>query len=154
MREIFEKVFAEYVNATSEQFTQHELANFVRGSAPKIVKSVLANRFDELLVKGSCGQSRWADIPWISILDPLVTTSTLKGYYIVYLFSSDMSICYLCLGQGVTAVEEEFGAKQGVGNTCCPAQSVRLNPAHPHVRREHLRINVDAIAYRGSSPRA
>lgn len=37
---------------------------------------------------------------------------TTRGYYIVYLFSSDLSSIYLTLGQGVTAIKEEFGTKK------------------------------------------
>ena len=44
-------------------------------------------------------------------LDELVTTTTLEGYYVVYLFAADMSWVYLCLGQGVTAVKQEFGRR-------------------------------------------
>jgi len=112
MINIFERIFSEYVDASGEPFTQHALANYIRKTAPESMQKSIGESASNLLVKGSCGQSQWADIPWIALLDPLVTSSTLKGYYIVYLFASDMSRCYLCLGQGVTAVEEEFGSKQ------------------------------------------
>ena len=42
---------------------------------------------------------------------PEVTTSATRGYYVVYLFDTDMSTLNLCLGQGVTAIRDEFGAK-------------------------------------------
>ena len=41
----------------------------------------------------------------------MVTTSATKGYYIVYLFSADMTRLYLSLNQGTTVVREEFGAR-------------------------------------------
>lgn len=46
-------------------------------------------------VKFSVGQSNWALVPWISFFDKKITTKATKGYYIVYLFKSDMSGVYL-----------------------------------------------------------
>ena len=36
-----------------------------------------------------------------------ITTSTQRGYYIVYLFSEDMERLYLTIGQGVTETTKE-----------------------------------------------
>ena len=36
-----------------------------------------------------------------------ITTSTQRGYYIVYLFSEDMERLYLTLAQGVTETAKE-----------------------------------------------
>ena len=36
-----------------------------------------------------------------------ITTSTQRGYYIVYLFSEDMQRLYLTIGQGVTETSKE-----------------------------------------------
>ena len=36
-----------------------------------------------------------------------ITTSTQRGYYIVYLFSEDMERLYLTLAQGVTETTKE-----------------------------------------------
>ena len=47
-------------------------------------------------------------MPWIAVFDPTVTTSATRGFYVVYLFASDMSAVYLSLIQGTTVVREEF----------------------------------------------
>jgi hypothetical protein len=45
-------------------------------------------------------------IPWISILNPELTTTTKAGLYIVYLYSADMKKLFLSMNQGYTRHEE------------------------------------------------
>jgi len=45
-------------------------------------------------------------IPWISILNPELTTTTQAGLYIVYLYSADMKKLFLSMNQGYTRHEE------------------------------------------------
>jgi hypothetical protein len=42
------------------------------------------------------------EIPWISILNPELTTTTKAGLYIVYLYSADLKSLYLSMNQGYT----------------------------------------------------
>ena len=109
LREGLEKIASQYVEASKESFKNHPLAKFVRTEFKRELVAVLHLEDSNIQVKGSVGQSVWADVPWIALTDTLVTDSILRGYYIVYLFSTDMRRVYLCLGQGVTAVKEEFG---------------------------------------------
>jgi 5-methylcytosine-specific restriction protein A len=60
---------------------------------------------------GSPGKGNWAHVPWVSVFDPVVTTSATRGYYVVYLVSADCRRIYLSLNQGTTAIREEFGAR-------------------------------------------
>lgn len=48
-------------------------------------------------------------IPWISILNPELTTTTQAGLYIVYLYSADMGKLFLSMNQGYTRHEEVAG---------------------------------------------
>ncbi len=61
---------------------------------------------EPLVVKASFGQGNWAQVPWLSIMDSRLTTSTRKEVYVVYLFRADMSGVYLTLAQGVTELIE------------------------------------------------
>lgn len=45
-------------------------------------------------------------IPWISILNPELTTTTQAGLYVVYLYSADMKKLFLSMNQGYTRHEE------------------------------------------------
>ena len=51
-------------------------------------------------------------IPWISILNPELTTTTQAGLYIVYLYSADMRKLFLSMNQGYTR-HSEVAAKSG-----------------------------------------
>lgn len=64
-------------------------------------------------IQGSIGQGNPAEIPWICVFDLDITSSAQEGFYIVYLFKSDMSGVYLSLNQGWTQYERQFGLKNG-----------------------------------------
>lgn len=108
IRDALQTVTKMYADARAEPFADHPLADYLRHEAPnEIEKAIKANN---LICKGSAGQSQWADVPWIGIFDPIVTTSATRGYYLVYLFSADMERVYFGLGQGTTSIRQEFGA--------------------------------------------
>ena len=64
------------------------------------------------IVNGSVGKGLATKTPWVAILDKEITTSTRKGVYIVFLFSSDYKHVYLTLNQGTT-VPGQFGPRLG-----------------------------------------
>ncbi len=92
----------------SEAFSDHPMAQFLRKAAPKALAKALGS--DQLRIKGSAGQSRWAEVPWIAVFDPTVSTGATNGQYVVYLFTANFQKVYLTLGQGTTMVRQEFGA--------------------------------------------
>ncbi|MCC2954682.1 DUF3578 domain-containing protein [Massilia sp. IC2-477] len=59
-------------------------------------------------VKGSIGNGNIARVPWVGIFRKEVTENAENGYYVVLLFSEDMSKCFLSLNQGITAVEKRY----------------------------------------------
>jgi len=59
-------------------------------------------------VKGSIGNGNIARVPWVSIFRTSITKNAENGYYIVLLFSEDMSSCFLSLNQGITAVQKMY----------------------------------------------
>jgi 5-methylcytosine-specific restriction protein A len=65
----------------------------------------LAHQFK---VKGSIGNGYMARVPWVGIFKKDITQNAENGYYIVLLFSENMSCCYLSLNQGITAVEQLY----------------------------------------------
>ena len=106
IREALVHVASRYLAAINEPFKDHPLANYLRDFVPPAITEALGSNY--YLCKGSPGQGNWADVPWIGIFDPTVTTSATRGYYVVYLFSADMQNISLALGQGTTIVREEF----------------------------------------------
>lgn len=110
MREAFQRIAAEFLQARQEPLARHPLAQFIRGDARDQVRASLAADYQSLLVTGSPGAGNWATVPWIAVFDPAVTDSATRGYYLVYLFSADMQRVYLSLNQGTTEAYAEFGA--------------------------------------------
>jgi 5-methylcytosine-specific restriction protein A len=111
LRETLQKILTDYPAAEREAFKGHALAAFIRDEADQEVKSGLGELGAGLFVEGSPGQGNWAAVPWVSIFDPVVTSSATRGYYVVYLFHASKPEVYLSLNQGTTAVREEFGVR-------------------------------------------
>lgn len=76
---------------------------------PNAVKLALGSTAALFRVKGSAGQSKWSETPWVSVLDENITTSVQEGFYVVYLLSKDGSRLYLSLNQGCTLLKNTIG---------------------------------------------
>jgi 5-methylcytosine-specific restriction protein A len=145
LHEGFHRVLNEYPVASQEGFTQHALANFIRGELRDVVALAVGDN-ERLLFKGSAGQGNWARGPWIGIFDKLVTSSAQSGYYPVYLFREDMTGLYLSLNQGMTEAKKlyksdaktalksraaNFRAMLGKEIADFPELSIDLRPSDP-----------------------
>ena len=107
LHSILTKITNEYLTEKNKQFKSNSLGQFVRTNVPKMINSLDFIDQDRFIVKGSVGQGNWAQVPWITILDKHVTTSTQQGYYLGYLFSEDMERVYLSFAQGITKASKE-----------------------------------------------
>ncbi|MEZ9709133.1 DUF3578 domain-containing protein [Vibrio breoganii] len=106
--QLFTRIASGWATAKNEKFSGHPLANLLRKDLITAVKSTL-NSPGEYLIKASAGAGNWADVPWLSILNPSITESTQSGIYPVYLFRSDGSGVYLSLGFGTTELKQQYG---------------------------------------------
>ncbi len=114
MQDILLKILSEYKSEKETLFKENRLAAYVTRSVPdKLFDYIRIDRI-KYHISGSVGKGRWADIPWIAIFDKDITTTATKGYYIVYLFSADMSGVYLSLNQGWTYFKDKYGKKNGI----------------------------------------
>jgi 5-methylcytosine-specific restriction protein A len=79
---------------------------------PTYFNSILdkLERRPEFVVEGSFGDGQMASVPWVGVFNRSVTESAQSGYYIVLLFSSDMSSCVLSLNQGISSLRKRLGA--------------------------------------------
>lgn len=107
LKSILTKISDEYIREKATPFKSNSLGQFVRSDVRKMINSLDFIDQSRFHVKGSVGQGNWAQVPWISILDKHVTTSTQRGYYLVYLFSEDMKRVYLTFAQGITESTKE-----------------------------------------------
>ncbi|MCU4988974.1 DUF3578 domain-containing protein [Bacillus cereus] len=107
LREGFLKIMKEYLDAKTEKLAGHKLGLTVRNDmATEIIRLPFINEAQYSVI-GSVGKGNWATVPWIALMHRDITTSTQRGYYIVYLFSEDMQRLYLTIGQGVTETAKE-----------------------------------------------
>ena len=58
-------------------------------------------------IKGSIGQGRVTQCPWIAIMHGDETQTTQEGVFIVFLFSENLRKIYITLAQGVTKTSQE-----------------------------------------------
>ncbi|MBY0597772.1 MrcB family domain-containing protein [Bacillus bingmayongensis] len=107
LREKFLTVMNEYLKARTEKFAGHKLGSVVRNEMTTEITRLPFIDHNQYVVTGSVGQGNWAAVPWLAIMNKDITTSTQRGYYIVYLFSEDMKKLYLTLAQGVTETSKE-----------------------------------------------
>lgn len=101
LREGFLMVMDGYLDAKKGSTKDHRLAKFFREDITAEIKRLPFIDHSKYSVTGSAGIGVWASIPWVAIMHKDITTSTQRGYYIVYLFSEDMKRLYLTIGQGV-----------------------------------------------------
>jgi 5-methylcytosine-specific restriction enzyme A len=92
IRDILGHIGENYGAAKAQDFARHPLAAFIRGTAAKEIETALGENGAGLLVVGSAGAGNWAEVPWVSVFDPVVTDSATRGYYVVYLFHSSEPI--------------------------------------------------------------
>lgn len=107
LREKFLTVLNECLQARTERFAGHKMGSFVRNEMTTEITRLPFIDHSQYVVTGSVGQGNWAAVPWLAIMNKDITTSTQRGYYIVYLFSEDMERLYLTLAQGVTETTKE-----------------------------------------------
>ncbi|PEF55707.1 restriction endonuclease [Bacillus cereus] len=107
LREKFLTVLNEYLQARTERFAGHKMGSFVRNEMTTEITRLPFIDHSQYVVTGSVGQGNWAAVPWLAIMNKDITTSTQRGYYIVYLFSEDMERLYLTIAQGVTKTGKE-----------------------------------------------
>jgi 5-methylcytosine-specific restriction enzyme B len=113
LRDAFASILERYPTLRSAQsFGGNTEARELFGQARAILQSWIdPEKREYLQLVASYGKGNWATIPWISILDVRETKTTQDGTYVVYLFREDGQGINIKLAQGVTKVEDEFGAR-------------------------------------------
>ncbi|WP_434654215.1 MrcB family domain-containing protein [Thermoanaerobacterium thermosaccharolyticum] len=130
LKQLFEEVMNNYIVAKNSQpFKGNRMGEILRNEIPNAIQK-FSFIGEDFIVKGSCGQGNWAEIPWVAIMHKSVTKTTMEGVYIVYLFSSDMKRLYITLNQGCTKLKDEYGKATAIEKMMSIATSIRdkLNP--------------------------
>jgi 5-methylcytosine-specific restriction protein A len=115
MLDLLQDVLDNFLSTKARLFGRANVVGAVDQSAlltaiPARIEQHLASRgkADLFKVKGSIGNGNIARVPWVGIFRTSITQNAENGYYIVLLFSEDMSACYLSLNQGITAVQKMY----------------------------------------------
>ena len=89
------------------------------------------NQDQKYMSSGSDGQGNLLQAPWFALFNKDITTSAQKGYYIVYLFSEDLSSLTLEIGFGATQFKDKFGiGKEFFSQLELAVQNMRINSKH------------------------
>lgn len=142
LREILQKISSEYSISKTEPFKSHRIASYMRKEVSPLLKNFIqdSGTFD---VISSPGKGNWAEVPWIAIVNPLITTTAQKGYFVVYLFAIDKKTVVLSLNQGTLSVRQEFASQTwNVLNT--RAELIRYKIPEFNISFNSERINLGA----------
>ena len=112
----------------------HSLASFIRHDAKVAVLEALGNGDKTHKVSASPGITRWADTPWIAVMNPIVTVSPQAGYYVAYLYGRGFSTVVLSMQIGITVIRRRFGSG--------PKARAEFAAATEHLRRIASQWNV------------
>lgn len=104
-----EKFTSNWVKVSNENFANLPLTNFFRNDVKEEIATIVKQFDSTYQLKASVGAGNWANVPWLSILNPKITITTQDGIYLVYLFKTDGSGFYLSLMQGTTKPRKELG---------------------------------------------
>lgn len=117
LKQLLQTVFSNYPsrNPKEIQFKDNQLVKLLNKGLNGVDNAsiFLAETF---ISKGSAGQGVWAAVPWIGLFDSDIASSAKKGFYIVYLFSADLTKAYLSLNQGWSFYHNTYGVKAGLTN--------------------------------------
>lgn len=132
-----------YPEITNQSYSYNETTKLLTETIPNQIQKEHNLNSDEYFLKGSVGNGRWAEIPWIAIMHRGVTTSTQTGYYNTLLFSKNLDRAYFTLGLGWTQFAERYGNKKGrvMVERYCEKLAGQLTPEPDDIVGE---INLDA----------
>ena len=109
------KIILEYKLARNhERFAGHKLADYIRNDIPEFFNQISSSRYPNIKWDASAGIGRWVTSPWIAAFHKAITSSAQRGYYPVYLFSSDLKNIYLSFNFGVTVFRNDLGDNQTI----------------------------------------
>ena len=111
LRETFHHIARSYPSDRRVPFAGHPAVALLRREAPAALRDALGPDGADLIFRGSAGRRGWAEIPWVAVFDPAVTTSATRGYYVDYLFAADLRTVVLSLGHGAVAVRQAHGPR-------------------------------------------
>lgn len=112
MKGLFNEARNEFIRAKkgSKVDSNSDLYDLIVRQLPRQIRQLIHS--DTYRVKGSIGQGNMTTHPWVSILNPNITTTTQEGLYVVVLFNASFSAFYVSLNQGITYFDNKYKSKK------------------------------------------
>ncbi len=99
-RDLLREFASRYPDARKEPFKGHEVSLMMRKTIAAEIEASGIFEPDEYKVSGSVGKGGWAEIPWVAVYKLSETDTLHHGFFIVYIFSADLSTLFLTVNQG------------------------------------------------------
>ena len=133
LRELLIKWIAGYPNYYPRDF-RFSFKDVINEEIPKVIKSFENIRSGNYQVLGFAGDSQWAEIPWVKVLDKERQSINNEDLYLAYILAMDsrklyLAIVYGAAGVGVRSLSEkaaEYRKKITTGNYQTNHQEVLL----------------------------
>ncbi|WP_195891960.1 MrcB family domain-containing protein [Neobacillus dielmonensis] len=105
------KIMQRFPKLREEPFKGNPLKEMVVDELPVLITKAFFLDENDYKITGSIGKGQFAEVPWLCVFLKDITKSATKGYYIVFLFSTDGQSVYMSLNQGWTFFHEKYGTK-------------------------------------------
>ncbi len=99
-RGLLQEFASRYPDARKEPFKGHEVSLLMRKTIAAEIEASGLFEPEQYKVSGSVGKGGWAEIPWVAVYKLSETDTLHHGFFIVYIFSADLSKLYLTVNQG------------------------------------------------------
>lgn len=114
MKEELQFILKNYVEFYGNQRTDQnepldqKMKNIITQKLPEKMQTLLKLNEKKYKVAGSFGMGYYTETPWIAIFEKSISKGAQKGFYVVFLFTKDMTGFYLSLNQGTTYLDNKF----------------------------------------------
>ncbi|MCL2521484.1 MAG: DUF3578 domain-containing protein [Erysipelotrichales bacterium] len=147
LKDFIVEISKQYLVESEKDFKHNNLAQYIRNLPKKLELTLFQNSYN---IFSSPGKGGWAKIPWFGFFDNDISAGAQKGYYIVYLFTKDMTGIYISLNQGWTYYQKKYqkqNPKEKVGQVSSYWKNVLINiPKDFSVDEIILSNDKDALA--------
>ena len=121
----------------------HELIRNLEKFSKSLEQNIDKNRYK---VQWSVGEGRLNQSPWVAIMDKKITTTPRSGYYVAYLFTTDLKKLYLCIALGVTQFDRLYRKTQD-GLMKISEASKQVQNMFEHLRPSDFSKNNDLLEF-------
>ena len=154
MRGTFEGFVSEYPRRPIRNdgtFARTPIKSLVETELVKSVTSALGERATRYTILASIGKGDWTHTPWLVLLDPVITTSVERNFYVVYLLSLGAERLYLSITQGCTTLKESVGIPKAKDELARRAAAMRgrAQPLAKRLTPLQMDLNVENTVWRG-----